>query len=431
LHDYSEITFHSTMKHKILLFSFLFSVGNVFANIRHIDLSKITADPHLKTLFRFVADNEKYYSQWIPQWNYEKSKPELDLKLQEAYRAFYALQLSNEESYLLLGDIAHYLYNLEVKPYYDSALVNYHKATLANPKDFRCYWFVGFHFAQSTRLQDGIDNIFRAQRMLSSPGPADFWNEYAWVTAIANMPSHSVYAMDRAREILGTPGNMETQFGSIVRKRIVAVDRDSTYSKQAIWSVSNGEGNTFTSRPFGTKMNVDSTWQVSIYDYTKRMGAFVLSPPTAKNKNGRDIHYTIALLMKTAADNDELDTYLQQYISKFDEKKKINFSKKKYDKMLAYEIKDKTMYPDIGGGHLYMIGIERNAPPYPGLLLEDPSSFPDANKKNEVSYYRPSNSRNRFTGKIFYAIILDSCEDIHEESLSVFKTFFEKQLVIE
>ena len=36
-----------------------------------------------------------------------------------------------------------------------------------------------------------------------------------------------------------------------------------------------------------------------------------------------------------------------------------------------------------------------------------------------------------FKGKIFYAILLDSCEDIHEQSLSVFRTLFENQIIIE
>jgi len=133
--------------------------------------------------------------------------------------------------------------------------------------------------------------------------------------------------------------------------------------------------------------------------------------------------------MKTASDKDKLDDYINNFVSKYPNKTRITFSDK-YDKMVAYEIKDKTMYQDIGGGHLYLIGIERNVPKYPGLLLENSTKLPDGND-GQVSYYMASDSKDRFKGKIFYSIMLDSCEDIHNQSFSIFKTLFEQQIIIE
>ena len=88
-----------------------------------------------------------------------------------------------------------------------------------------------------------------------------------------------------------------------------------------------------------------------------RQTAFMMNPPALKNTNGREINYTIAILMKVANDSDKLDDYITNFVSRYAIKERISFSGK-YDKMIAYEIKDKTMYKDIGGAHLYMIGIK-------------------------------------------------------------------------
>ena len=154
-----------------------------------------------------------------------------------------------------------------------------------------------------------------------------------------------------------------------------------------------------------------------------------MNPPTIANKKGKEIHYTIAIIMKTANDNDKLSDYISNFVSQYQDKMQITFSDK-YDKTIAYEIKDKTMYQDIGGGHLYMVGVERNAPKYPGLLLENPATMPEGNA-GEVNYYKVSDSKDRFKGKIFYAIMLDSCEDIHDQSFSIFKSLFDNQIIIE
>jgi hypothetical protein len=77
-----------------------------------------------------------------------------------------------------------------------------------------------------------------------------------------------------------------------------------------------------------------------------------------------------------------------------------------------------------------MIGIERDAPAYPGLLLENPATLPDG-EAGKLTYYAASGSKDRLKGRIFYAIMLDSCEDIHEQSFTIFKEFLDNQVIIE
>lgn len=412
--------------------TFLFSVFltlDTFANVNFIDIAKISNDIKFESAFNYIKDNQQFYDHWTNEWNYNKPKRELIDSLRSKYSTFSAIVNKSTELYLLLGDISHYLYNLDDTAYYSKAVNNYNSAIKESPNDYRCYWFLGYHYALSNVPTQAIDNFIKAQELLPTDQPSDFWNDYAWATAATNMPSNCIFAMDKAKSISGNPGSFETQLGQNIRNRIEPVDKNKSYKKEDIWTASQGEKTTFTCRPLGIKLLIDSTWNLSFYDYEKGQSAFIINPPAIKNKKGKKINYTVAILMKTASSNDNLDDYLNIFISKYPSKTKISFSNK-YDKMIAYEIIDKTMYQDIGGGHLYMIGVERTAPKYPGLLLENPVTLPQGSS-DQVSYYNASNSKNRFNGKIFYAIMLDSCEDINEQSLTIFKTLFNNQIIIE
>ncbi|HET7117911.1 MAG TPA: hypothetical protein VFI29_15555 [Hanamia sp.] len=431
-HHQMEVNKYGPAMKKIsILLILTLIVFKSFANVKYIDISKISKDSKLVSAFNYIKDNHQYYDHWAQKWDYNIPKEELIKKLSEYYSGFLAINNKNEELYLLLGDIAHYLYNMDDTAYYSIAISNYDEAIHKNPKDYRAYWFLGYHYALSNVPESAIDNFLKAESFLPSQQPADFWNEYAWAMAVANMPSHCIYAMDKVKSITGKKGYFETQLGATIYKRTVPGDKNKPYGKQDIWTESEGDGEkiTFTSRPLGIKILVDSTWSFSIYDYKNNQTAFVINPPTIANKEGKQIHYTIGIMMKTANDNDKLDGYINNFISKYPDKTPIHFSGK-YNNMVAYEIKDKSMYQDIGGGHLYMIGIERAYPKYPGLLLEDPVALPDGNT-GEVNYYNASGSKDRFRGKIFYAIMLDTSGDIYNKSFSIFKSLFDKQIIIE
>lgn len=417
------------MRKIIFFFIGLLLTIDTFANVNFIDITKISNDSKYAAAFKLIKDNQQYYNHWTNEWSYDKSKVELIKMLRDNYATFSTIETKSTELFLLLGDISQYLYNLDDSVSYELAVSNYTAAVKNSPKDYRAYWFLGYHYALSTVTLKAIDNLLKAQVLLPTDQPSDFWNDYAFATASANMPSHCIFAMDKIRSITGTAGSFETQLGPTIHKRIIDLDKDKPYEKQDIWATAKEEKGAFTSRPLGMKIRIDPKWNLSIYDYNNRKCAFIITPSTLKNKKGKDIHYTVALIMKVADDEEKLDDYLTNLVFKYPNKKQIAFSDK-YDNMIAYEIKDNTTYQDIGGGHMYMVGIERSAPKYPGLLLENPFELPQG-KKDDVTHYRASDSNNRFKGKIFYAIMLDSCEDIHDQTLAIFKNLFDNQITIE
>lgn len=410
-----------------ILFVFLYL--NCSAHIDHIDSRKITSDLKLLSAFNFVKENQQYYNHWVPQWQYDKPKEEIIKKLREIYQSFKSLNDEQIEVNLLQGDLAHYLYNLDDTAYFNIAVIKYEKAKSIDPKDYRSYWFMGYHFSQSNVPDKGIENLMTAKKLLPAQEPADFWNDFAWATAIANMPSNSMFAMDRVKAIDGKSGNFENQLGDVIRKRIVPVDKLKPYPKDEIWDGFAGKFTTFISRPLGLKLLLDSTWSISVFDYQKNQGVMIIKPSAINSKKSGKINYTIALLIRTVSETEKLEDYLEIFTSKYKNKKKINFSNK-YEKTVAFEMTDETMYKEIGGAHLYMVGVERKEPAYPGLLLENPFSIPK-NDTPGLSFYKANDLKGRFKGRIFYAIILDSCEFIHEESLQVFTSLFEDQMLIE
>jgi hypothetical protein len=108
-------------KSTIILIAILFFQG-VFANVNFIDLSKISKENNFVIAFKSIKDNLRYYDHWTNEWNYNISKQELISKLHVNYSIFSAIGNRNEELDLLLGDIAHYLYNLDDSAFYDMQL---------------------------------------------------------------------------------------------------------------------------------------------------------------------------------------------------------------------------------------------------------------------------------------------------------------------
>jgi len=411
-------------------FIVLFACRIACGNVNHIDFTKIANHEKYDSLFFFLMENQQYCNHWTPKWDYDVSKDSLLKRLIYAYKVFSSIPNKNEELYILLGDVASYLYNLNEEDYFDSAVVSYNAAIKADSIDYRGYWFLGYHHVLSTVTDKGIEELFKAESRLPSDQPSDFWENYAHATALANMPSHSIFAMDRVRNISGREGNFETQLEKSVRNRIININPDSSHSWKDIWyGLPSNEEVAFVCRPLGIELLIDTAWGVNFYNYEKHTSAIIITPSSLKNGKGREIKYTIAMVVKVASESDKLDNFVANFTSKHPNKNKIIFSDK-YSQMIAYEIKDPDEYEDIGGAHLYMIGVEREMPEYPGLLLESAITLPSGDK-GKVNYYRAGNSYNRFKGKIFYLIMLDTCEDIFEQSSSIFKTLFDDQMIIE
>lgn len=421
------------MKKVFVLSLLVFFNFSTFANLEYIDLQKISNESKCVNAFNSLKVGLPFYEQWSPEWKHNKPKKEVINTLQEHYKTFSAISTKNEDLYLLLGEIAHFLYNLEDSASHQLAVINYNLAIEQHPKSFRGYWFLGYHYAQSANIDLAIDNFYKGQELLpKEQQPAAFWEEFALTTTMANMPSHSIFAMDKVKAITGKEGYFETMLGQIIRKKIKVLDKDKTYTDKDIWEATKGELMTFTSRAMGISVLVDTKWVINLTNYDKGQCAFIMIPPDIVNKKGKKVGYTIAIIMKVANENEKLENFISTLLltNKKANVKQISFSDK-YDNLIAYEERNPKLYSNRGGAHVYTLGLESKEPEYPGLLLEKPSVIPNNGEAGKNNYYSSPESNDRFKGRIFYSFMLDTCEDIHEESLAIFKNLFEKLTVIE
>lgn len=400
-----------------------------FSNVNFIQFDKIENSQNHLTNINFLKENVGYFNHWTAEWNYDISKKKLIKELKNCYDIFSKLDKQNLEVSLLLGDISHYLYNLSEEDYFKIAESHYKKAIEIAPNEFRPFWFIANHYALSAVSDKAIENYSIAQKLLPPNEPAEFWEEFTFATMTSNMISHSIYGMKRAEQILGKPSYIEESLGETIKKRLIEVDRNKDYDFRDIWTAGGEEMISFISRPLGLKFVIDSTWQVSFYNYQKNLTYVTMVPPTIANKNGLPITFTIAIIIKTANQGEDLKSFMDQFTGIYNKSKEIEFSQK-YEKMISMDFENDTMYAEIGGAHMNLIGIEREYPEFPGMLLEAPTEIPTS-EGGKVQYFAAPDSKNRFRGTIFYAIMLDTCEDIYKDSYKLFKELFENQLVIE
>jgi len=424
----------SLVKILLVFIFYVLAVSSAFADVNYIDVSKITKSEKLTADFKYLKDNLQYYSAWASDWKYDVPKTDVITKLQEIYKDFSNLSLTqkdknNGELFLLLGDIAHYLNNLDAgdsnTDYKQIAWDNYKKAIkLLSKDDYRGYWFLGVHYSDDYLIQ-AVDNFESADQIgQGKQMPGDFWADYANLSIKTAMPSHYLYAMDQI------PGVKPLY----TKDRLIKpINKNHNYPREELWKAIEKNGDIFfISRPLGMRFHSgEEVMKYGLLDYQDNKTIVIVSPPSIKNKDGKDVSYQIVIDLYTSQDKKSLEEFVNsnEILKSYSDKKEIKlFDNNKYDKMVAYEFvdvdKEVSGYKDFGGAHFYFVVVERDKPQYPGLTLEIPTSVP-VDTSSIISRY------DRFDGKIFYMFWLNTREDIHEEGLKVFKDFFENRLIIE
>lgn len=425
----------SQFSNSVRIFTFLFSIfviQNAYANVNAIDFTKINYPKTLQTQIDFLRANDGIYNHWVHDWGYKTSKTTVVKNLTFLYVELEKLQPKNSETELLLGDVSHYLYNMEVDAYYQKAVDHYLQAKAYAPEDYRVYWFLGNHYALSANQVLSIQTYQTAMKHAPHPAHELFWADYAVACANASMTGTALYAAHQSSLLAGKKTYIEEQISTVAKSTLKSPPADTTIEAKNMWSVDGKEGNKllFVNRYIGTRMAVDSTWNLDIGEYKNHLAYVTLAPHTAMAKNGKPIGYSILILTKVPDANESLQQFLDKFSPKSANRKPLTFSVGNIKSDLGYEILDPSVYSDVGGGHMYAFAIQRNQPEFPGLALEAPAEIPKNGKPNELNYYRNSNAITHIKSKLYYFILLDSCEYIHDESLAVFQDFL-NSLVLE
>jgi hypothetical protein len=415
-----------------LAFLLITAAQKASANINVIDFTKIDYPSSLQPKIDFLRKNDAIYDHWVHTWNSTITKSEVVENLTFLYTEIDKIQNENVETDLLLGDIAHYLYNMEVEEYYPKAVDNYKKAIAIAPKDYRVYWFLGTHYALSAVPVLAIETFKGGLNCLPvTPVNTLFWREYATACINASMPATARYAAHRISLAVGKREKFENDVINTTRSTLKAAPVDTTIKANNLWAFAGRHNSmlNFSNPLLGFKLVIDSTWKFRFGDYQNKGTFAMLEPRKETAQNGRLISYSMLIMAKLAADGQSLQQFMNGF-TKSKNIKPVSFNVGQINNCIAYEIIDPTIYADMGGSHNYAIAFERTEPEFAGMLLENPMAIPKTNGSN-VTYYRAPQRYVRVKDKIYYLILLDTCEDIHDQSLAVFKDFLKNGIVVE
>ncbi len=407
----------------------LLVTGSIFGKATYITAEKLPVSKENEAHLQFLKENERYFNHGSPKWEYSVSKAALVNGLKEVFGFYVGQDAANLEVNLVLGDVSSYLYYLNETDYFDSAVKYYKKAIQLASLDYRPFWFLGdFYFAAKDSIL-AIDYFKMAQLRLPKPEPAEFWEEIARAANQANMPTTCIYAMDKAKEVLGRPSEFERSFGSSVRYKISDVSSLRSYSNRELWSYTEGNVVTFSSRPLGMSVNIEPEWELDISDFNNKRASFTMVPPAVTGTSGQESTFSMSIICKVAADEEDLRAFMNTLITGNQVKNEIEFSNK-YPNTISYELVDGTTNKEKGGNHGYFIGVRRKQPLYPGLNLEH-TGVPLDIKSGEKESGSSATVKNRFAGTIFYVVKLDACEDIFQAAKAAFWDVFVNQLYLE
>lgn len=416
---------------KCLKFLFMLSLAvnssNLFANINYIDFTKIKFSKKILPQVDFLRHNDSLYDQWVHDWNYDIPQKKVIETLTSLYKEVDKMPEKNLETELLLGDIGHYIYNLNIEAFYQKAEDHYLLAKNIAPDDYRVYWFLGNHYALSDNVASAVQEFRVAMQYLPKPTVSYlFWADYARACSYANMPGTAYYASNMASKIAGRRIFLEDQIMSTNRTALKSVHSDTVVDGKEMWLVNGKQGKKllFFNRLLGTRLLADSTWELQISDFRNWFSYISFKPQPATGKNGEKIGYSILFLTQVPEKRQTLQRFLDSLTAKSTKKTRINFEVGGIKNCIGYEIKDPDIYPQFGGSHSYAIAIQRDQPAFPGMLLETPLEL-QAGSKNDVTYYLSPARFTRINTRLYYYILLNSCESIHDESLAVFKELIE------
>jgi hypothetical protein len=417
----------------ILLLVSLAGWNECRADVKFVNFRKIDPSGQFNAHERFLLDNLAYYDHWSPDWGvYDISKDSLIRELKACLQVYQPLRTDEFERFLLLGEVAHYLYNLDQKSFYDTAEGYYEQAIRVNSKDCRGFWFLGYAYATSDEIEKGVAAFRQALKLVNDQTGVDFWQEYAFTMEIAGMPFRCLYGLDEYKR-RGGSSLLSHVMDSTVRSKCRLTDPDISYSSTALWEKQHhGPLVQYQSYPLGVMLEVDSSWDPEFNNYANRITGVSMKSPLLTVRNGKQIGYTVALVVKVPENGERLEDFMASMMKQMHGVRDSIFPfAKKYPNGVSFSYNDNSLYDDRGGARIRFIGIERPVPVHPGLALESdqvPVAMND--KPGKLSFYEMGLIRSRFPDRIFYLFVLDSCGDIQAESWKGFDGLM-KHLVLD
>jgi hypothetical protein len=424
------------------------ALGNetVDSGIYTIDFNKIPKIvDYLKEIIH-LSEIEYTAAHWSFEWNFSIPKQEvisLIKTLYEEYQVIYNIDQNNIDLALFYGQLACYLYHLDAGNYYQDIIDIFNHAKQLAPDDLRPYWLSGIFYAQAGKTYEGMNEMLKTARMLPySSFYAQFWEDYTLAAYMSGMFSHSLMALQHYNELMNRPSKLVEIIGKRLLDTMIFPDTSMSIQYDELWKcipkeyIHSEAGNGIINKAFGICFTIQDNWEsLSFAGCDKGVTNMRFKIKAIDEKENIPV-YSHILLLSRVAQKETLDEFvnalfLEPALEKGAGYKKVDDFPEKYAGLATYEIIDPGLYGIHGDGRIFFIAFELYQPTFPGVLLKRPIDISKIQETDETKYLRMNYGYTRFSGLIFYIIMLDSCDAVYDKAFQDFYAFVMDNLVVE
>ena len=412
------------------LLVFVFIVKNLNANLQAINIGAINGWETLEAEINYLWENQGMYRYYQLTWSFPEAREEVIEKLETLLQKLNKLESKNKRNidyYLLKGDIAHYLYNLDATNYHKPALEYYENAKKIEKRDYRANWFIGQHQCLSGHDILGIES-YREIIDVADPSSLHwaFWGDYSSSASIGFMPFNHQMAYMHMSKNKGEFNRIEDEpsydFYKKIKDSILDPNPGKKYEHNEFWKkVDNKE--IYVSVPLGIRIHGSDKWISKFSVFDKRINIAMVDIDSVKNNP--EIRSRISIITYIPEEDDTKESLMMKYTSSIPSFKKKNI-KNKFNSTEIIEFMNTEAQKEYGGQRVNMMFVERNEPEYPGVSVE----YPLLNKSGN-GIYTLGKVFSRFKGKIFYIIILESPNSIYKQSFKTFNNFIKNNIILD
>ncbi|NLW48317.1 MAG: hypothetical protein GXY86_13410 [Firmicutes bacterium] len=423
---------------KIMLFFVLLSLFfSVIANAKvdQINPKKGMPRKELTKIRKEIERLEPMVVNWTPTWSYNVPKEDIEKKLIAYYQELdnYSSQYpDNLELALFKGLVAHYAYNLDLKEYYQLAIKSFQQAAAIDSTDYRVDWYWGVHLVKSNNIKAGMEKLQSVKNIEPNPKklPFSYWEDFAYCSLIARMPSHVLLGVERAKQTKTKRSkDMLNTLAQHAANQLKEPPQDSQLGPDQVWTVyQDSDHINYRNRIFGFTLQVPASWLAEPTGCQNNSAAIFIIPPTKKGLTG-EVSSTMLLLARWMKAGEDINDFLSEVLDPRYSFKEVQ-SDLNWEGVKAYQGTAEDVYSDEAGARNCLIAFSRKEPEQPGLLLEFPVELNQSDSEAVVSYYRSEDEYTRFSGEIYYLLILDTTDSVYEEAKEEFDLVI-KNLIVE
>jgi hypothetical protein len=389
-----------------------------YGNIHIVHLDKLPNDETLHIHLERLVNIVQYIDHYSPEWNYPVDKNEV-IDFLTGFRGENSNLLTSHENYELRAlniVIMSYLYNLDILDVAEAIAKEARYLKTNYPDEYRTYWLYGNFLIHGARIPEGFNEF---KHVLETDGnfdryPVDFLHDYGYACLLAGLYKNSmyVYELAAARENKDVLSN---RYYTTLSEIMIASSPGEEYTQQQVWKIIASEGQYYArSRMLGALLPLKETWNLQFSGLQNESIFCFIGPDKFIPKNGNQ-SIGVSILLQFFLSSTAYENFLNNFQASFPviaRTQKV-IGDREYD-ILTYE--DLEKYQHMGGSRGYYISTVLRYPQTPGIGIELPLDYTTEMQTGNPQYYPLTQELDRINQDIYMGVLLDSCNDIFEES---------------